>query len=143
MTEQKGISFTLTMVVVGVILFITAVSVISLSGGVIQSFFGWGTSAQDESGLEADAREACLELVQDVNRDYCEQYVDPDAGDPCGSTQIRQSASHDTTATEQGCNWVDNADDYDMEVQVQGSTIDCGEEGYVLDTGICPAESAQ
>ncbi|MDY6770560.1 MAG: hypothetical protein SV186_01235 [Candidatus Nanohaloarchaea archaeon] len=143
MTDRKGISFTLTMVVVGVILFITAVSIITLSGGTLQSFFNWAGQAQGETQQTAAVREACYNLADDANQEYCQMYVaNADDGYDCTSTNPRRQLSGDTTyedtATEAGCKWTNYKDAI---VTVDGSEYNCIDQGYIQ-TSFCPAQTA-
>lgn len=75
MTDRKGVSFTLTVVVAGVILIMTALSVITLGGSGIQNFFTTIGQEQQEQVREADIREACNQLKQEISTNYCQKYV--------------------------------------------------------------------
>ncbi len=73
--RRNGISFTLTIVVAGVILLMTALSIITLGGSSISQFFQTVGGEQQEQVRDADIREACNELIDEINNNYCEQYV--------------------------------------------------------------------
>lgn len=125
------------MVVVGVILFVTAVSVITLGGGALQSFFNWAGQTQQSSNIDAQVQQACNDLVDEINRNYCDIYV---AEGDCADYQVRPDSSHDVTATEEGCEWTNHGDYSDWNVEVEGREFNCEEEGYVVPTKACPAE---
>lgn len=158
MSRRNGISFTLTVVVAGVILIMTALSVITLGGSSISSFFSTLGGQQQEQVRQADIQQACQDRVREINRQYCDQYITPaDGGDQtsgdgeppggggapggsgCSSTHPRRQTADDVTATEQGCDWRANTN-LNWEVTVGGSTYNCAERGLVVDTTVCPAE---
>lgn len=89
--QRTGLSFSLTMVVAGVVLMMTALSVIALSGSSLGNWFEWAGGQQSSTVEEADIRAACQDLIQQINQDYCQKYVDhtypnsaPDNAGQCG-----------------------------------------------------------
>lgn len=73
--ERKGLSFTLTLVVVGVVLLMTALTVVTLGGSSLSNFFGFFEQKGDEAATQAEIREACNQLKQRINTQYCDLYV--------------------------------------------------------------------
>lgn len=134
--NRKGVSFTLTIVVTGVILLMTALSIITLGGSSIQSFFTTITGEQQEAIEQSEIRDACNDLARTINQEYCGQYVQDDCTDPQAT---RDPDTHPQTGTESGCalsSYYDAADG-DFEVDIQGNTYDCQTEGYIGTR--CPA----
>lgn len=72
---KKGLSFTLTLVVVGVILLMTALSVITLGGSSLNAFFDTIGGQRDQQVQESNVRAACQDLARDINQNYCSGYV--------------------------------------------------------------------
>lgn len=131
--ERRGISFTLTIVVAGVILLMTALSIITLGGSSIQNFFSTISGEQQEAVTQAGVREACNDLKVTINREYCNQYVKKDCTDPIPT---RDPSPHNMTASERSCalsNWGGS-----YTVTVGGNTYSCMDQGYIADT-VCPA----
>lgn len=142
------------MVVAIVILILTAVSIITLSGGTIGKFTGWVDGIMGEETQAEQIREKCSGIVETMQDDYCTLYTNQ--GD-CSDVQRNRddAAGYSTTATEEDCNWQDNSasftpdetltDNADGEsrpiVQVEGEQFDCIEEGYIVSDFTCPAET--
>jgi len=142
---RKGVSFTLTMVVTGVILIMTALSIITLGGGSIQDFFGQIGSQQQEAVEENKVRDACRELVNEVNQGYCDRYVNQDCS---GKPSYTRDDPDKETATSLGCDWQKKwADQHKpdsingWEVTVEGNAYNCADEGYVNPRTVCPADT--
>lgn len=72
---RKGLSFTLTLVVVGVVLLMTALTVVTLGGSSLSNFFGFFEQKGDEAATDAQIRDACNQLKQRINTQYCDLYV--------------------------------------------------------------------
>lgn len=133
MSRRQGISFSLTIVVTGVILLMTALSLITLSGSSIQNFFATITSEQEEVVEDAEIREECQDLANQIDRNYCDQYVTENCNDP---QPTRDTDTHTQTGTERGCELSRYAGG-DFTVTVQGNEYDCQDEGHI---GLrCPA----
>lgn len=151
--EREGLSFTLTLVVIGVILLMTALTVIVLGQtGItetIMSVLDWGGA----SSVEA----ACDDLAEDINDNYCDLYVNTNATDACTDTNNRHDTTtgHTQTASEYGCSWegkeelteggitspvLTEDDDGTMRpiVEVDGETYNCIDQGHMSNTQ-CPA----
>ncbi len=143
MTKRKGISFTLTLVVIGVVLLMTALVVIVGGGGSIMDFFQRG----GEGSLDAAVSQACAQKAQQINSNYCSMYVDTDA-DGC-DVRRNPSSDYDTLVeNSENCNdWstqggengplADIVEGNDVTVTVQGNDYDCVAEGEL--SSICPA----
>lgn len=72
---KKGLSFTLTLVVVGVILLMTALSVITLGGSSLNQFFETFSGERDQAIEQNQIREACIEKMERIDREYCGNYI--------------------------------------------------------------------
>lgn len=72
---KKGLSFTLTLVVVGVILLMTALSVITLGGSSLNSFFNTAQGQQDEAEIESAVQQRCEDMMGDIQQNYCSEYI--------------------------------------------------------------------
>lgn len=135
--KREGISFTLTIVVAGVILLMTALSIITLGGSSISQFFNTVNDERSDQVQELDVQEACQEKARQIERNYCSNYVNTAGNTPdCGNFQSTRTTDYTRTATSAGCDWTANAG-ISTTVQVQGSTFDCIDEGYLGST--CPA----
>lgn len=71
---RKGLSFTLTLVVVGVVLLMTALTVVTLGGSSLSNFFGFFQDQGEQAATDAQIREACNQLAQDIDSEYCGMY---------------------------------------------------------------------
>lgn len=111
--RRKGISFTLTIVVAGVILLMTALSVITLGGSSISDFFG----TAGEQQTSALVRQECADLAQQIQQNYCDSYVQTSVVDHSEGTTCENSQEDDPTAEEE-------CDD--------GSTADPSDDSYSL-----------
>jgi hypothetical protein len=116
---KKGLSFTLTLVVVGVILLMTALSVITLGGSSINAFFETIGGEQEEAVQQNAIAEACQEKMARIDRNYCNyyiqshQYVDGSTGDgpPSGSSYTHPDISgYSDYNNEAGDEWQEVAD---------------------------------
>jgi len=72
---KKGLSFTLTLVVVGVILLMTALSVITLGGSSLNQFFETFSGEREEAIQQNEIRSACQDKMQRIDREYCNAYI--------------------------------------------------------------------
>lgn len=149
MRSRRGLSFTMTLVVVGVVLLMTSLAVIIGGGG---SLGDWGQRTE-EHRLGAVVGHACAGLGQQIDRDYCNGYVNMDADNPCADVRRRRNAEYDTTAQVAGCDWLKQArennpggiagllteQDGTLQplVTVQGSQYNCVSGGAM--TRACPA----
>lgn len=146
--KRKGLSFTLTLVVIGVILLMTALTLITLGGASLENIFGWLGGQQDDTELNQQIRDACGEAATAINDRYCEQYVDPS----CTGQQANPGGDADRTATSRGCDYAANSGEYDvtagtqaswnsgvLEVTVGGGTYSCMEQGQFSSNTICSA----
>jgi hypothetical protein len=138
--NRKGISFTLTLVVIGVVLLMTALTVIVVGGGEITNLF----NILGESSLSASVSEECSKLADSINRNYCSHYASGDGTDACTDVRANPSTNYETPVNQIPCNWQDQmeADNnilsgIDTEVTVQGNAYDCLEENEMTPT--CPA----
>ncbi len=150
--NRKGISFTLTLVVVGVVLLMTALTVIVLGGGSVADFFQQST----EGSLDAAVSQACAQKAQQINNNYCDMYTNADSGGDGGdggdgACDVRRNPSteYDTLVeNSENCNdWTANSGDRlddilnedgdDVTVTVQGNDYDCRAENEI--TATCPA----
>ncbi len=152
--NRKGISFTLTLVVIGVVLLMTALTVVVLGGGQISDYI----TGIGEADLEAQISTQCGQLADRINNNYCSYYVysggdgEADEGD-CDNIRRRAASNYEVPAENVPCNWQDDpADRLTGEVLVEdhddfgtnrpivvigGDEYDCLEEGQMTTT--CPA----
>lgn len=131
--RKKGISFSLTMVVVGIILLLTALSVITLSGQSIGGLFDWTKSQKQSAKIE----DKCIEQARTTDDNYCSHYIQNDV---CSNHQANRDPAnnYNNTATDEGCDWVDNYGGWDGKVTVSGDTYNCVSQG-IIDKS-CPAD---
>lgn len=85
--NRKGLSFSLTLVIVGVVLLMTALSVITLSGSSLTKWFNTVSGERDATVEEGKIRQACSNLAQQINAQYCQKYVSVDYEGETGSCQ--------------------------------------------------------
>jgi len=101
---KKGLSFTLTLVVVGVILLMTALSVITLGGSSLNSFFNTAGDQRDSAQIDAEVRQRCEDLMADIQTNYCSQYVHTatyqDDTDLAGTGQAQTIANYDNNTAD-------------------------------------------
>lgn len=128
MSRRKGISFTLTIVVAGVILLMTALSIITLGGSSISSFFGTAGEQQTEALVE----QACNDKARQIQQNYCDQYVatgqveheetgGTEASGTCENTDEDHPANEETDCSSGGS--IDDSDDHYSLI----SGVECGE----------------
>lgn len=135
-SRRKGISFTLTIVITGVILLMTALSIITLGGTSIENFFGTAQQQEQEAQIQSTINDKCSAKAQRVNTQYCSQYV---ARNDCSNAQDTRDSSHPITRSEKGdCKWTDSPN-FDRTVTVEGGEYDCIDQG-VIDNEFCPAQ---
>lgn len=146
--NRKGISFTLTLVVIGVVLLMTALTVIVLGGGSIADFF----SQVGESDLEATIQARCGQKANQINSNYCDMYSNSD----CSDLRANPASGYsDLVRHNDNCgDWVEATDhigglldelpegvEADRQntavVTIQGDDYDCVQRGYM--TPSCPA----
>ncbi len=128
---KKGLSFTLTLVVVGVILLMTALSVITLGGSSINAFFETISGEQDEAVRQNAIAEACREKMDRVDRNYCNYYVKTATYTEGGSTS-NWFAAYSDYMNETDDTWTDSRDcgDYQRAQDPRGySTANDGGSG--------------
>jgi hypothetical protein len=141
------------MVVAIVILILTAVSIITLSGGTIGKFTDWVDGIIGGETQAEQIREKCRGIVQTIQTDYCELYTN---GGTCSDVQRSRNDAdgYSTTATEEDCNWQDNSGSFTPDgtltdtpdgsrpvVEVEGEEFDCIREDYIVEDFVCPAET--
>ncbi|MDY6766393.1 MAG: hypothetical protein SVW77_03420 [Candidatus Nanohaloarchaea archaeon] len=133
---RRGVSFTMTVVVVAVLLLGTALSILTLSGTSISGFFDQIRSERRETVRETTVRRECRELARRIDRQYCNQYVESCTD---SSPQDLSRGNHNRTATAMGCDVTQGPVRDDLSIRVQGNVFDCGPggKGYISDT--CPA----
>lgn len=102
--NRKGISFTLTLVVIGVVLLMTALTVIVLGGANIGGFLERGGEAATEGSVE----QACNDLARQISNRYCGQYVHNDGSteERCSRVQRQSSVNYQATASSVRCNYI-------------------------------------
>ncbi len=83
---RRGLSFSLTLVVVGVVLLMTALSLITLSGTSLSEWFDTIMGRQQATVDQAAVERACNDLRDRINREYCEQYVAATYNAPSGAS---------------------------------------------------------
>lgn len=135
MSRRKGISFTLTIVVAGVILLMTALSVITLGGSSISSFFGTAGEQQTEALIE----NACNDKARQIQQNYCDEYIATaqishdetgGSGEPSGETPCDNGEEDHPTSAEEGCSsngGGDNALEESDDSYSISRSVDCSE----------------
>lgn len=126
---RKGLSFTLTLVVVGVVLLMTALTVVTLGGSSLSNFFGFFEQRGDEAATEAQIQDACNQLKQRINSQYCDLYVKTSTYNECNDWVTNPDGSRDSAdymnETSPGPDTPDsceNPDGYDQ----WNEDVDCG-----------------
>lgn len=139
---KKGMSFTLTVVVVGVILMTTALTIITLGSASLGDFFNTITGQGDQQVEQAAVQQACGRVAQRIQTRYCDAYY---SSSDDTTTQRRTEPDHTETCNQQGCDvtgdpftWTDEdrGSDYtsiDITVTVEGNEYNC------YDFGIPPS----
>lgn len=161
--DRHGISFTLTIVVAGVILLMTALSIITLGGSSISQFFQTVGQEQEEAVTQSEVQEACQQKARQLQNGFCSQYVATHTVQDGSvqsvtstSTKCNNAASNrkpvptdpssaedgtyfrdGQTASSAGCDWTAYTG-ISPTVTVQGQTYNCVTEGYLSAT--CPAQ---
>ncbi len=73
--DRQGMSFTMAIVVSGLVLVATAAVVISFSGSGISDFFNTVDNEQESNVEEYKVQQACSDLKEEINSNYCELYM--------------------------------------------------------------------
>lgn len=149
---RKGMSFTLTVVVVGVILMTTALTIITLGGASLGDFFNTITGQGEQQAQERQVQQACDDVIQRIQTRYCDAWVEPGNLPTAGDVMQRRSEadSHTATCNEENCpinaaggsfSWTDadRPGEYssaDTFVEVEGNEFDCRDYGLPPS---CPA----
>lgn len=157
--KRQGLSFTLTLVVIGVVLLMTALTVIVLGNSSIDQSITQAMGYGTDSAIQTE----CNDIARTIDRVYCDNYVNAAEGvdadgtdmDVCADISKNRQPSHAQTATEVTCDWkavanqggavpaLENALSTDAQgelsaiVTVDGDQYNCLDQGY-LDT-TCPA----
>lgn len=72
---RRGLSFSLTLVVIGVVLLITAVTVITMTESGIGGFFDSIGGETDDTIEDYEIEQACNDLRESINTQYCDRYI--------------------------------------------------------------------
>lgn len=115
---KKGLSFTLTLVVVGVILLMTALSVITLGGSSINQFFETIGGEQEQAVQQNAIAEACREKMERIEREYCSQYVQSATYEDADHAQS-EPWNYQDYMNNSGDEWVDHGSQYCGTTQAQ------------------------
>lgn len=109
--KRKGISFTLTLVVIGVVLLMTALTVIVVGGGEISSFI----QNLGETRGETEVSQQCNQIAQTIQNRYCDRWAAfTESGDPgsavgsvdsCREVKTNRDPDHAKKANEMSCDW--------------------------------------
>jgi hypothetical protein len=74
-SDRKAISFTMTLVVTGLVLVATAAIVMTFSSSGITDFFNTIGGQQESNVEEFKVQQACSELKEEINTNYCDRYM--------------------------------------------------------------------
>lgn len=96
MEHRKGLSFTLTLVVVGVVLLMTALTVVTLGGSSLSNFFGFFQDKGEQAATDAQIRDACNQLKQRINNQYCDLYVQTASYNECNGWVTTDTGDRDS-----------------------------------------------
>lgn len=145
MRRRIGVSMTMTMIVIAVMV-IAGGAVVSMQGGDVLSLIGQDTG---ESELSSAVSHACSDLGGTIDEEYCSWHVQTDPL-RCGAVQQLSSQNYGKTATQAGCDWLSQAQSDDAPnsiddlltegrpiVTVRGNEYDCVAGNFM--TPICPA----
>lgn len=141
---RKGISFTLTIIIVAVVLMAGALTLVTLFGAGIGDFFG----AITDTSTEAQINSACSDIVSEIDRRVCSRAPDDeDAGQNYNVDDISEDLKRSFGIGEEDCN--SNNCDFsgvseefnDYEVTMDGDDYDCQERGYVPSDEECPVDA--
>lgn len=105
--NRKGISFTLTLVVIGVVLLMTALTVIVLGGGEIGGFLQRGGGALTSGSIQ----QGCSNLAEKIDNNYCSWYARlPTDGEPnCADVNRESTGPYEVQVSNVPCNFIDAA----------------------------------
>ena len=119
---RKGISFTLTIIITAVVLMTAALTLVTLFGSSVGSFFG----TISETGVDARVRQKCSTVVRRVN-DRCSDYYatadtieDGSETQPGDSSSFRNPPEFVNTCNDLSCGVSTNAENQIM-LDVEGN----------------------
>ncbi len=122
---RKGISMTLTIIIVAVVLMVVGLTLVTLFGAGIGDFFDVASDTADQAQIES----SCENVRQDISDRICGGYTNAD-GD---SFSPSADETHNVSCVEAGCSIdyedgeasFENSDPVDITVQHNGDTFNC------------------
>ncbi len=140
---RKGISFTLTIIIVGVVLLAGALTLITMFTTVLTDNIGVMRGLSHEAQVER----RCSNIINDIQGSVCERTIDLDeleednienvgSGDIDSSNQLKSTRfiGGGTTCNEVNCFWtniIDESFDEKMTVTVDGEQYNCANVEFV------------
>ena len=95
---RKGISFTLTIIITAVVLMTAALTLVTLFGSSVGSFFG----TISETGKDARIRQKCSTVVRNIN-DACSNYYFVNDNGEVETSNFRRPPNFEQTCNDRGC----------------------------------------
>lgn len=135
---KKGISFTLTIIITAVVLMTAALTLVTLFGSSVGSFFG----TVSDTSTDARIKQECSAVLREIDREVCSGYVAPDTdsvSDPDDISSLR-SGDNNMTCDEEECSFELGDFDISTQVNIDGDTYDCDDEGYIPNE--CPVSDS-
>lgn len=143
---RKGISFTLTIIIVAVVLMAGALTLVAMFGAGIGDFFG----AITETSTEARVRSDCNRVINNIDNRVCSMTYDESQEEINGFDDVSEEdhltrvppLSDAETCNQNNCNWENILGNDFAEVEVDGDVYDCQEMGYISGN-TCPVGDVQ
>jgi len=136
---RKGISFTLTIIITAVVLMTAALTLVTLFGSSVGSFFG----AVSDTSTDARIKQECSSVLRQIDREVCSKYVSTDFSGQATPDDVNslRSGDNNVTCDEAGCG-LNNIDQFGIstEIDIDGDTYDCEDQGYIPNN--CPVSDA-
>lgn len=141
---KKGMSFTLTVVVVGVILMTTALTIITLGGASLGDFFNTVTGTGEQEVEDQRVQDACKQVARRIQSRYCDGYYNESSG---AVILTRSEPEATQTCNERNCDVGISGDEFSWDNPNRGNDFDTvdlvvtvdGDEYRCGDYGLSPA----
>ncbi len=138
---KKGISFTLTIIIVAVVLMAGALTLVTLFGAGVGDFFG----AITQTSTEAQLRSQCGRVISTIDREVCSRVPEDGDNNPSSLDELSRApilGGGDSTCDAINCDFSSIVDAGDLGedfyiVTIDGDEYDCQEEGYIVNEE-CP-----
>ncbi len=138
---KKGISFTLTIIIVAVVLMAGALTLVTLFGAGVGDFFG----AITQTSTEAQLRSRCSTKISTIDREVCSRVPEDGNDNPSSLDELSRApilGGGDSTCDALNCSFSqlvtegELGDDF-YTVTIDGDDYNCQDEGYIINQN-CP-----